>query len=305
MSDAGRPRPAPSISGVLRTPRWVLYGLLAVVLAVAMVFLGRWQMHRYEERSGINARIDTHAQAAPVPVTDVLRTGHPPADQAEYTRVTMTGRYDRDRLVLARARTVDGTVGYEVLVPLRLDDGHTVLVDRGWLPPRADTVSEPAVPPAPRGEVTVVGQVRLPESGTGSTIRHDGHVEVRRINPADIAGTLPYPVLGGYVTLTGQTPAAPAAFTPIPVEHQNAALNFSYIVQWWLFAGMALIGFGVLVRWESRKRAGLTPRGPSGQASRSGDDRLSDDRVPEDRVPEDRVPEDGVPGGVPRRGVLG
>ncbi|GAA4209069.1 SURF1 family cytochrome oxidase biogenesis protein [Actinocatenispora rupis] len=308
MPDPGQARP--NVLGVLRTPRWLLFGLIAIGLAVTMIFLGIWQLHRYELRSGINARIDAHAKAAPVPAERVLPVGRAPADADEYTRVTVTGRYDAARTMLVRARTVNGNVGYEVVTPLRRADGTAVLVDRGWLPPGgSDTVSEPKVPAAPTGQVTVVGQVRLPESGAGPVAWRNGHVEVRRIDPRKLATALPYPATGGYVTLTHQTPAAAGTFVAIPIDHENAAMNLSYIVQWWLFSGIALVGYGLLIRWESRKRVGLSvpgsPRTPRPQArprtDRLSDDRLSDDRVPErraprsdDRVPEDRVPEDRV-----------
>jgi hypothetical protein len=34
------------------------------------------------------------------------------------------------------------------------------------------------------------------------------------------------------------------AFTHIPVDHENAAMNAGYVVQWWAFALITLIGFG-------------------------------------------------------------
>lgn len=265
----------PDIRGVLITPRWWLFGLIAVAMAVGMVFLGIWQMHRYELRSSYNARAAAASTARPVPVTDVLHIGRQPAQDAEFTRVRMTGRYDRSHQMLVRNRSVGDSVGYEVLVPLRLPNGAAVLVDRGWLPPHGDSpVAEPKVPATPAGTVTVVGQVRLPESNDVPVTRRNGHVEVREIDPAALASTLPYRAYGGYVTLTSQRPAAPRQFVAIPVDHQNAAMNLSYIVQWWMFSGIALVGFVFLVRWEARKRAGLTaPDGPTPRP------RLSEDRV--------------------------
>lgn len=274
----------PSVLGVLRTPRWLLFGLLAIALAVVMVFLGVWQLHRYQLRSSINDRIDRHAAAAPVAATDrILPAGRTPPASDEYLRVRLTGRYDVAHQMLARTRTVDGNVGYEVLTPLRQPDGTAVLVDRGWLPPAgADTVSEPSVPAVPTGTVTVVGQVRLPESGADQPQRRHGHLEMRRIDPRLLRSAVPYPLAGGYVTATSQTPALPARFVAIPIERQNAAMNLSYILQWWLFSGMALVGYGLLVRWEAGKRAGLTapgdaPTGGVGRPRPRGGSRLPED----------------------------
>lgn len=266
----------PDIRGVLVMPRWWLFGLIAVAMAVGMVFLGIWQMHRYELRSSYNSRAASAKTAAPVPVTSVLHVGRQPGQDAEFTRVRMTGRYDPAHQMLVRNRSVGDSVGYEVLVPLRLPNGVAVLVDRGWLPPAGDSpVAEPKVPATPTGTVTVVGQVRLPESGAGPVTWRNGHVEVRRIDPATLSTVLPYRTYGGYVTLTSQKPAAAKQFVAIPIGHQNAAMNLSYIVQWWMFSGIALVGFVFLVRWEARKRAGLTaPDGPTRPRPRLSEDRV-------------------------------
>src|SRR5689334_9893689 len=54
------------------TPRWLGALALAVAAGVAMVFLGIWQLHRYEERAATNDRIDAAASAVAVPLSGVL-----------------------------------------------------------------------------------------------------------------------------------------------------------------------------------------------------------------------------------------
>src|SRR4051812_37382773 len=107
-----------------------------------MVFLGDWQLHRYHERSAINARIDAAHSTPAVPLTSLLtRPGTPgtaggaPDVEAAWTKITVTGRYDPTNEIQARARTVNGDVGFEIVTPLMLADGTAVLVDRGWVPP--------------------------------------------------------------------------------------------------------------------------------------------------------------------------
>jgi cytochrome oxidase assembly protein ShyY1 len=72
---------------------------------------------------------------------------------------------------------------------------------------------------------------------------------VRRIAPASLS--LPYPVYGGYVMLDEQTPAADSRFTPVPADHENAWQNAGYVVQWWAFAALTLVGYGYLARREA------------------------------------------------------
>ncbi|MFC4146899.1 SURF1 family protein [Micromonospora mangrovi] len=262
----------------LLTPRWLGWLALTLVAAAVMVFLGNWQLDRYRGRTAINDRIDAGATMAPAPLRDAMPapTGGPgtagpaPADDLTWTRVTVTGRYDPANLVLVRGRTVDNTVGFEVLTPLVLTDGTAVLVDRGWIPPApgAGATTQPQVPAAPGGEVTVTGRVVSSESGGGGVDRRDGKLETRRIGIPRLAKQLPYAVHGGYVLLDQQTPAADPAFQAVPIGHTNNWQNFGYVVQWWLFAGMSLVGYGWVARREARRAAGLDrPRQPVDRAA--------------------------------------
>ncbi|MGR6321660.1 SURF1 family protein [Micromonospora soli] len=262
----------------LLTPRWLGYLALTLVAAALMVFLGNWQLDRYHGRTAINERIDAGSTMTPAPLRDALpaptggagSTGPAPADRVTWTKVTATGRYDSANIVLVRGRTVDSEVGFEVLTPLVLADGSAVLVDRGWIPtvPGGGATTQPAVPAAPTGNVTVTGRVVSSESGGGAVDRRDGKLETRRISIPRIAKQLPYPVAGGYVLLDQQAPAADAAFQAVPIGHTNNWQNFGYVVQWWLFAGMSLVGYGWVARREARRMAGLDgPRTPVDRAA--------------------------------------
>jgi cytochrome oxidase assembly protein ShyY1 len=230
----------------LLTPRWLGLAALTLVLAGVMGGLGDWQLHRYRDRSAINDRVDAAAHATPVPVTDVLPVGTAPAADRRYTRVTLVGKYDPANEILVRSRTVEGNVGFEVLTPLVLADGSAVLVDRGWVAPaRESAAAEPKVPAAPVGEVSLTGNVFLPERATGAVERRAGRLHVRRISPSQLAAALPYPVRGGYVTV------AQEGLRQVPVERENAWQNGGYVAQWWAFALMTLYGYVYLARREA------------------------------------------------------
>jgi cytochrome oxidase assembly protein ShyY1 len=231
----------------LLTPRWLGFAALILVLAAVMAGLGDWQLNRYQQRSEINSRIDATGRAAPVPVADVLRVGATPPKGVRYTRVTATGHYDPVQEVLVRGRTVDGRVGFEVVTPLVLADGSALLVDRGWIPPaRGSASAEPTVPAAPAGPVTVVGTVRLSEHPNSKVGRRGSRYETRAISSVQLAEALPYRLLGGYVT-TDQD-----GLVAVPIDRENALMNAGYVVQWWAFALLCLIGFGYLARRETR-----------------------------------------------------
>jgi cytochrome oxidase assembly protein ShyY1 len=236
----------------LLSRQWIALGLLMVLAAATMVCLGLWQLSRYQHRSAINARIDAATQVPPRPLTEALpapagNTGPVPSADVMWSVVSVTGRYDVAHEILARVRTMHGRVGFEVITPLVLSDGSAILVDRGWLPASdRGAAAAPDVPVPPTGEVVVVGRVHAPESRAGSPEPFDGRLAVRRIDPKKIKDVIPYPLYGAYLTLERQSPAADPAFTPIPPDHENAALNAGYTVQWWAFALLTLGGFGYL-----------------------------------------------------------
>ena len=253
----------------LLTPRWLGAAALALAAAVVMVLLGDWQLHRYHERSAINARIDAADSVQAIPLTSILarptaasRAAGAPDKSVAWTKISVTGRYDRAYEIQARARTVNGDVGFEIVTPLVLGDGTAVLIDRGWLPAApGGAMAPPTVPAAPDGPVTVVGQVHLSESRATPIARRDGRLDTRRISVPRLAREMPYPVYGAYVLLTAQTPAGSTAFTEIPIDHEDSWLNAGYTVQWWLFAGMALFAYG----WQARREA----RGEIGKSASS------------------------------------
>lgn len=244
----------------LLTPRWMAAAALAVAASVVMVLLGNWQLRRYEERTRINNRIDAADSTPAVPMISKLiaptaagSPGPSPGKALAWTKVTVTGRYDTTHEIQARGRTVNGEVGFEIITPLVLADGTAVLVDRGWVPSApGGALAAPEVPAAPTGDVIIVGQVHLSESRPAPIERRDGRLDTRRVNVPKLAQELPFPVYGAYVLLTEQTPANDAAFSRIPIDHEDAWQNGGYAVQWWLFAGMALALYGYQARREAR-----------------------------------------------------
>lgn len=249
----------------LATPKWIGFALLTLAMAAVMVWLGNWQLDRYHQRSANNDRVDAASRAAPAPLDSAMpapaegaapgTAAAAPARSRQWAKVTATGRYDAQHEILVRSRTVDGNVGFEIVTPLVLPDGSAVLVDRGWTAPaEGGATATPQIPPAPTGEVTVVGRVHLPESRAEAPATRDGKLTVRRIAPQRLATALPYPVYGGYLTMEQQTPPADSKLVAVPPDHENAWQNAGYVIQWWMFAAVTVLYFGYLVRKHAHER---------------------------------------------------
>ena len=271
--DLGGPGSLGGVYRFLLTPRWLAAAALTVTASVVMVFLGNWQLHRYHERSAINDRIDAAESAGPVPLTSVLakpaapgKPGPAPGKNLAWTKVTVTGTFDAAHEIQARGRTVNGSVGFEIVTPLVLPDGTAVLVDRGWVPPaEGGAIAAPVASRPPTGTVTVVGQIHLSESKPAPLEHRDGRIDTRRLAVPRLAGAMPYPIYGAY--LLDMSPAA--GFTRIPVDHEDAWQNGGYTVQWWMFALMALLAFAWQARKEARGDAPATPRDRVAEADRA------------------------------------
>ncbi len=232
--------------------RWVGLCLLAVALIASCIFLGTWQYGRYSDRAATNVRIAEAGSMEPSDATSLMSVEKAPAGDAEWQVVKASGVYDRDSEVLVRNRSVGGQTGFEVITPLVLNDGVTLLVDRGFVPAsKQGAMTLPDVPEAPTGEVTVTGRLRVSESEVGKMNSVDGVLQARSIAVQQIGEKIDATVLAGYVTQED----ADTGLTPIPVEKERAWQNFAYAYQWWIFAGMIPIGFVVLARREAKTSA--------------------------------------------------
>lgn len=268
----------------LLTRRWLGLLLVAVLVATACVFLGRWQFHRLGERHARNALLERNLDATPVAADRLLAVRLGPAPAEQYRRIRAVGRYDLSQQLLVRTRPFDGQVGFYVLTPLVTGSGTALLVNRGWIPDGPTSTAVPDVPPPPDGTVSITARVRLsePASTTGAPPRG----QVTRIDVPGIARTLPYDVYGGYGDLTAERPAPGVAPARLPAPGPSEGPHLLYAVQWLLFAVGALAWFIVLARREAAdRRAALRPLGPGdsgasgGTPARPAGHRVDDTRV--------------------------
>ncbi|WP_105565141.1 SURF1 family cytochrome oxidase biogenesis protein [Microbacterium halophytorum] len=232
--------------------RWTVYALVACLFAVACAFLSHWQFSRNAERAADLALIENNYDADPVPFSDLIGVGDGFSPSDEWRPVVITGEYDVEGQLLVRNRPHGGTSAYEVLVPLRMDDGRTVIVDRGWIPPGEEADAPDAVPAAPEGEVTVVARLRptepLPASGRGAP---PGQLPTLHVpSAAEVAG--PGALTDVYALMVSEEPEA--AGTPHALENpeEDPGPFLSYAVQWILFAVMGFAFIGYMIRTEIR-----------------------------------------------------
>jgi cytochrome oxidase assembly protein ShyY1 len=234
--------------------QWLTYLGLAILFAVACVFLSRWQMSRLAETQAVIDLVNRNYNAAPVPFSQVSDQFKQLGSDHEWQQVSLHGAYDVADTRVVRNRPLNGQPGYEVVVPLRLDSGQTVIVDRGWLPIGNKEQGKPdTVPAPPAGDVTVV--VRLLPS-EASLNRGAPAGQLAEINLPTYASQLHYPIqTGAYGLMASESPAAATTPTALPMPQPDDGTHLSYALQWLAFGVLMFIGFGYAARQHARNKA--------------------------------------------------
>jgi surfeit locus 1 family protein len=134
---------------------------LALLAAALLAALGVWQVQRMFWKHALIARVEARLAAPAVPLPP--RPRWPAlAQDGEYRRVTVTGRWLPVRPALAKAVTVLGP-GWWVMSPLATGDG-VVLVNRGFVP-HAERA---------RFDVTKLGSLDTKEQRAGEAVQVTG-----------------------------------------------------------------------------------------------------------------------------------
>jgi len=250
--------------------RWIAAALGVLLLAGVCVQLGRWQLHRLDERKARNEVTRTNLAAPAAPIDQIVGPPGVVGDQHAWRTAVVTGRYDASKQVVLKYRNVQDKPGFEIVTPLVLADGKAVLVDRGFLARQSSELMPLHVPPVPAGEVTVTGRLQRSERGgrTNGGTPDDG--TARLINGPDYAKVLGLDLYDGYLTIDKQEPANDPAFGAFPGPEIDDGPHFFYALQWFFFALLALGGLVYFSRQEVRgeRSAGDSAAAASPEPSR-------------------------------------
>lgn len=250
--------------------RWIAAALGVLLLAGVCVQLGRWQLHRLDERKARNEVTRTNLAAPAAPIDQILGPPGVVGDQHAWRTAVVTGRYDASKQVVLKYRNVQDKPGFEIVTPLVLADGKAVLVDRGFLARQSSELMPLHVPLVPAGEVTVTGRLQRSERGgrTNGGTPDDG--TARLVNGPDYAKVLGLDLYDGYLTIDKQEPANDPAFSGFPGPEIDDGPHFFYALQWFFFALLALGGLVYFSRQEVRgeRSAGDSAAAASPEPSR-------------------------------------
>jgi cytochrome oxidase assembly protein ShyY1 len=246
----------------LREPRYLALSVVMVIVALACIGAGSWQIARFQQKVDENHVLRDNAHSAPVPVErllPLLGAGSAPSNAGvEYRSAIVTGTYDATGQTLVRARTINDVTGFLVVTPLRTSRG-VLLVVRGFLPQLASGgVPVPADPPP--GAVTLTGRAHPGETRNDAAAQLNQH-QVESLNPAQQASRLGAPTYNGYIELDSRQPGTrglqvlPQPDLSNPAGGALEPQHFAYIIQWYLFAALALAAPVVMARAENKNQS--------------------------------------------------
>jgi cytochrome oxidase assembly protein ShyY1 len=232
----------------LLSRRWLGFAVFVLVIAGLSIRLGTWQWDRLDRRQLSNERVTELLKQEPL---DVAR--FTPRADAEWTRLTATGRYLDATTLTVKFTVREGSAGAEVVTPLLLPDGTAVLVDRGWLKTDRSAKRPTNIPAAPSGQVTVIGWWH-PDNGAGSNATRPEDGQIRAISSRALASSAGADLRRGYLSLTDQSPKPGDELVLATPPDLGSGPHFFYGLQWWFFAGLAIVGYVWFARAEAKER---------------------------------------------------
>ena len=229
--------------------------LMTIVVGLSCFGLGVWQLERLAWKRGLIAQREAAVTAAPIA---------PPAtlDQAralEFHPIVAEGMFLHDKESLLHTTGRHGAAGFDVLTPLRLADGHIVIINRGFVPTE---LKDPATRPAgqPGGAVRVSGYLRLPPAAKPNPFIPDNRpaqqewfwIDLPAIAAADGLGEVaPYYIAADATPTRGGWPRGEVSLPELPNDH------LQYAVTWFSLGVIAIV---IYVLAERHAAAGNSPR---------------------------------------------
>jgi surfeit locus 1 family protein len=240
--------------------RWLLKHLLVVVVLIAMINLGFWQLRRLEQRRALNRNITEALNQPAIPLNGEAAS----RAKSDFQRVVVSGSFDNEQAIVIRNQLLGDTPGLHLVTPLRIDGSEpAVLVDRGWIP-RGNSDPDPADLAVYdlAGEVTIEGIIHQTQTRPGWLSPRDpplneGQTRLvtwSRVDVDRIQEQIPYPLLPIFVQ---QLPDPAAPGDSLPRQESGVSLDegphLGYAIQWFSFAAILVVTYGLFLRQEVRK----------------------------------------------------
>ena len=230
--------------------RVVVSGGFMLMLFAVLISLGIWQLDRAAQKRVRAEHYAERMQSTAVGFDQVSTTGFA---ELKWRRVNLFGTFEKPTILLDN-RVRRGRYGYEVISPLRIDNGERILVNRGWTAASYERSEIPDIE-IPTERIQVVGHLgELPVTGlrmSGAADRIErfpnGTLRVQRVDPGKLADVLSVKLASGMVYLDQQADYGYDRNWAPPGD--GSAKHRAYAIQWFSMAAI-LVG---IAAWQFLK----------------------------------------------------
>lgn len=240
------------------TLRVVLLGIVALAAAAGCVRLGMWQLDRLETRRARNALVLGRTEAPPLGLAALQ--GQDTA-AIHWRRVHVRGVADYSAEALHATRSQNGSPGVHLLTPLRPLDGSwgdtAVLLLRGFvMSPDGRTIDQPKAREADTIEVDALVTI-FPPRRPGNARMPSAPGAVRLLDRDTLSAMMSRPLAPFVLLALGDTVVRDVTLPArVPPPSQSEGPHFSYAMQWFGFALVAIVGFVAFARRGAGARDG-------------------------------------------------
>jgi cytochrome oxidase assembly protein ShyY1 len=237
------------------------FGLFTLAMVALFLGLGVWQLQRRVEKHALIAALTERLAAAPsaLPPSAQWSALKPASD--EFRRVSFAATYPSgpDAMVYSSGSAVRDDIsgpGTWALLPARLPDGNTIVINAGFVPNTMQDRAQQdrAVARLITNEpVTLSGYIRFPEVAAALTpaenmakrlwFTRDHLAMARALGWGEVA---PF-----YIDLEAPVPAGGIP-KPGPLEVHLKDDHLQYAITWFGLAGAVVIAFAVWLRAQRR-----------------------------------------------------
>lgn len=221
------------------TSSWKMLGLAGLSVCL-FVGLGRWQIHRAEEKRQLLELYQVQMQAQPIAI--------PGAAVEQYQRVRLRGQAGLPFTLFLDNQHHAHQFGYDVITPLLLADGKVILIDHGWLPGDPSRVVLPDIPELSQN-LEYTGQAYYPPAhslllGSGLEVKSSDIIVIESLDLAIIGHFLHKTVYPFIIRQSEQTSGPYVRDWPIVAG--SPTRHIGYAIQWFLFALIVIVLYIVL-----------------------------------------------------------
>ena len=238
------------------------FAIFTLVMVIAFVSLGVWQLQRRVEKHALIAALTERLAAAPVALPPPSQWSALTAANDQFRRVSFTATYQSrlDAMVYSSGSAVRPDIsgpGTWAFIPARLPDGETVAINAGFVPNTMQDrdVQDRAVAQLITGKpAALIGYLRFPEAA--GMLTPPDNPEKRLWFTRDhlaMAQALGWSkVAPFYIDLEAPVPANGIP-KPGALEVHLKDDHMQYAITWFGLAGAVVIAFLVWLRAQRRQ----------------------------------------------------